>query len=80
MQALLGGGVSANVSRPPSYLGIARIILDSAAAQPHQAPGQDPTNLSKVRREVSVAMMIGWRRHPDDYRAWGRTVSLPWHD
>jgi len=54
MQALPGGGVKVNVSRPPSYLGIPRMILGIAAAQPHQPRGQDAADLTQVRREVGI--------------------------
>jgi len=49
MQALPGGGVKANVSRPPSYLGIPRMILGVAAAQPHQTGGQNGAHLAETR-------------------------------
>jgi hypothetical protein len=54
MQALPGGGVEANFSAPSSYPGIPRMILGSAAAQPHQARGEDGADLAEVWREMGI--------------------------
>ena len=64
MQALPGGGVEANFSTPSSYLGIPRIILGSAAAQPHQTRGQDAADLAEVWREVGIDRAESGACHP----------------
>lgn len=64
MQALPASGVKATVSLPPSYLGIPRIILGSAAAQPHQPRGEDGAHLTQVRREVAVDRVRQGHRDP----------------
>jgi len=64
--------VKATVSRPPSYLGIPRMILGIAAAQPHQPRGEDAAHLLEVRRQVGIDGGAG--SHASDYRTRGSSV------